>query len=119
MGYNVTGAMMHHGHHVFVKKAAFPQGAFGHHLPVHNVHKRDGNLHHEEHHVNKRDLGEEQHEDKRDLGRQRGPKQAGTKYVETGVFMDHAAYSTYRDYFQKVRTMVIMMTERMTLTLRS
>ena len=105
--------MMHHGHHVFVKKAAFPQGAFGH--PVHNVHKRDAGGHHEQHHVNKRDLGEEHHEDKRDLGRQRAPKQGGTKYVETGVFMDYEAYSTYRDYFKKVRTMVIMMTERMTM----
>ena len=83
MGYNVTGSMMR-SHHVLVKKAAFPEGAFGNH---HSTSKE--NLHHVE------------HVQKRDLGRQRGPKIGGTKYVETGLFMDYQAYSTYRDYFSK------------------
>ena len=79
MGYNVTKSMMR-SHHVLVKKAAFPEGAFGNH------------------HDGKENLQQVQ---KRDLGRQRGPKIGSTKYVETGLFMDYEAYSTYRDYFSK------------------
>ena len=84
MGYNVTNSMMR-SHHVLVKKAAFPEGAFG---SLSNSNIGEEKLHHAE-------------VQKRDLGRQRGPKIGTTKYVETGLFMDYAAFSTYRDYFSK------------------
>ena len=84
MGYNVTNSMMR-SHHVLVKKAAFPEDVFS--SPSNHQDSKE-----QDHHAEVQ---------KRDLGRQRGPKVGSTKYVETGLFMDYEAYTTYYDYFSK------------------